>query len=139
MVRSVLAAIALLATGALAIPGCSDSDSPQNNNNDNRNNTSDRCPTGYLLVPGGTFTMGVDAEDLTGLTAVEYSPDMGPAHKVTLTSDFCMSKNEVTVFSRTRPRDTRSGRKTDTCRLCVTELAIPRFPKRKPRSTFCSR
>jgi formylglycine-generating enzyme required for sulfatase activity len=96
VVVSVIAATALLATGALAIPGCSDSDPPQNNNN-NQNSTSDRCPPGYLLVPGGTFTLGVDADDLVGVSGVEWSPDMGPAHKVTLTSDFCMSKNEVTV------------------------------------------
>lgn len=95
VVASMLAAAALLAAGAMTITGCGDSDPPLNNNNQNTN--SDRCPDGYALVPGGTFTMGVDSEELTGLDGVEWSPEMGPAHMITLSSDFCMSKNEVTV------------------------------------------
>lgn len=97
IIVSVFAASTLLATGTLTITGCGGGDTPVNNNNQNGNNTSDRCPAGYLLVPGGTFTMGVDAEDIAGLDYVSWDQSMGPAHTVTLTADFCMSKHEVTV------------------------------------------
>jgi len=97
-------ALALLASLALAA-GCSGSDTPLNNNN---NTASDRCPAGYVLVPGGTFTMGVNAEEITDFD-ITWSPNMGPAHKVTLTSDFCMSKAEITVAQY------RSCRSAGTC------------------------
>ena len=92
-VSSALTAAMMLAAGALAITGCT-GDTPLNNNN--QNNGSYRCPSGYLLVPGGTFTMGVDAEDVADLEGTDWSPIEGPAHKVTLSSDFCKSKTEVT-------------------------------------------
>lgn len=68
-----------------------------NPNNNNQNSSSDRCPPGYLLVPGGTFTMGVDAEDVADLEYGDWDSTDGPAHTVTLSSDFCMSKTEITV------------------------------------------
>jgi len=90
-----MAAVVALAFVALQAVACGGS--PGADDNNNQNNGSYRCPSGYLLVPGGTFTMGVDAEDLAGLDGVEWSWYMGPAHKVTLSSDLCMSKTEVTV------------------------------------------
>jgi len=98
-----LAPALVLTVGLALAAGCSGGDPPQNNNN--VNNTSDRCPAGYLLVPKGTFTMGVDAEDLAGLD-ITWSPEMGPAHRVTLTADFCMSKTEVTVAEYRQCRST---------------------------------
>jgi len=87
------AAFVLVASLALAA-GCGDGDTPVNNNN--QTNTSGQCPSGYILVPKGTFTMGIDPEDITGLL-IDYPSNSGPAHTVTLTADFCMSKTEITV------------------------------------------
>jgi formylglycine-generating enzyme required for sulfatase activity len=82
---------------------CSGDDSAVNNNN-NQNNSSDLCPSGYLHVPGGTFTMGVDEEDIADLIDGGWTPAYGPAHLVTL-SPYCMSKTEVTVAEYRSCRD----------------------------------
>jgi formylglycine-generating enzyme required for sulfatase activity len=87
----------LLAAGASVFAGCGRTPGTLNNNN-NQNNGSDRCPSGYVLVPGGTFTYGVDEEEIAHLD-ISWGPSMGPAHLVTLSSDFCMSQTEISVAS----------------------------------------
>ncbi len=79
---------------ALVCAGCGDDDSAANNNN--QNNSSVLCPAGYIYVEGGTFTMGVDEEDIAHLDDADWWPTLGPAHTVTL-SPYCMSKTEISV------------------------------------------
>jgi len=105
-----------LVAGVTLLVGCGGGDTPLNNNG---NANSVGCPSGYVRVPKGTFILGYDPEELEA-DGIIYPSHSGPAHAVTLTADFCMSKTEVTVaqYRQCRAAGNCTGESPDLGRNC---------------------
>lgn len=54
----------------------------------------DTCPEGMVLIPGGTFTMGLSK---SGLKDRAVWASLAAPHKVTITKPYCIDKTEVTA------------------------------------------
>lgn len=84
--------LALALAAVVAVAGCSSDDSQDNNNN---NTDPGPCGEGWILVPEGSFMMGIDEND------PRFDPwnvpyGVSPKHEVQL-SAYCIQKTEVSV------------------------------------------
>lgn len=53
-------------------------------------------PVHFRLIPGGTFMMGSEPEEIIGAAGQEHERDESPMHKVTISNSFYMGVYEIT-------------------------------------------